>query len=47
MGGRAVGAVEVINDGRVWLAPDLTPAQQSALAAAAAALMIHRDLSRD
>ena len=47
LNGRAVGAVEVINDGRVWLAPDLTQEQQSALAASAAALMIYRDLRRD
>ena len=47
LNGRAVGAVEVINDGRVWMSPDLGPEQQSALAAGAAALMIYRDLRRD
>ncbi len=39
--GVAVAAVETLNRGRVWLAPDLDPATSGAAAAAAAALLFY------
>lgn len=41
-GGRAVGAVEVINAGRVFLDPALSDGDQGALAAASSALLLYR-----
>lgn len=42
--GDVVGAVEVINNGAVWLSPDLDLEQRRLLAAAAAALLLLEDL---
>jgi hypothetical protein len=41
--GDVIGAVEVINRGRVWMAPSLEGRDQQRLAAAAAALLLFRD----
>lgn len=41
---RDLAAVEVVNDGAVWLDPGLTPAERSPLAAATAALLLLEDL---
>jgi hypothetical protein len=41
--GNVVGAVEVINKGRVWLAPELSAGLQGPVAAAATALMLVPD----
>ena len=41
--GRAVGAVEVINMGTVWLSNSVTPETRSALAAASAVLLLYQD----
>lgn len=38
--GRTVAAVETVNRGRVWLAPDLDPSVRDQVAAAAAALLL-------
>jgi hypothetical protein len=43
-GPTAVGAVEVINHGAVWLSPGLDPAHRPVLAAASAALLLLEDL---
>jgi hypothetical protein len=40
--GRTIGAVEVLNGGRIWIDPALDGADQDALAASAAALLLHR-----
>jgi hypothetical protein len=42
-GGEVIGAVEVINRGRVWMVPSLDPGDQQRVAAAAAALLLFRD----
>jgi hypothetical protein len=42
--GRALAAVEVINQGAVWIDPAATPDLRGALAAASAALLLYRDL---
>ena len=42
--GRAVAAVEVINNGGVWLDPSLTSDERHALAAAATALLLRQEL---
>jgi hypothetical protein len=44
VGGRPVGAVEVINKGTVWLDTSRTPATRSALAAASAVLLLYQDV---
>lgn len=44
-GPRAVAAVEVINQGAVYLERGLAPDRRDALAAAAAALLLYRDIS--
>jgi hypothetical protein len=43
-GDEAVGAVEVINSGAVWLGENLGPERRRLLAASAAALLLHEDL---
>jgi hypothetical protein len=42
--GHVVGAVEVINNGAVWLRPDVDPDRRRLLAAAAAVLLLLEDL---
>lgn len=42
--GRTVAAVEVLNDGAVWLHPSIDPDVRAAVAAAAAALLLIADL---
>ena len=44
IGGRPVGAVEVINAGTVWLADSAGPETRSALAATAAVLLLYQDI---
>ncbi|MBU2552471.1 MAG: hypothetical protein KKB20_28930 [Proteobacteria bacterium] len=44
MDGQAVGAVEVINEGAVWLAPGQSEEGRSLLAAASASLLLYREL---
>lgn len=44
IGGRPVGAVEVINKGTVWLDGSETPEIRSALAATSAALLLYQDI---
>ena len=44
MDGQEVAAVEVINDGRIWIRSSLNAELRQALAAAAAALLLYRDL---
>ena len=44
--GRPVGAVEVLNEGAVWLPGGLSPAARRDLAAAAAALLLHQQIGR-
>ena len=44
LGGRPVGAVEVINTGTVWLHNSVTPETRSALAAASAVLLLYQDV---
>lgn len=43
-GGRAVAAVEVINDGAVWLSPGLDPALRTPVTAAISALLLFEEL---
>jgi hypothetical protein len=43
-GGRALAAVEVVNDGAVWLRPDLGAERRGMLAALAAALLLVEEL---
>jgi hypothetical protein len=43
-GGAAIGAVEVVNNGAVWLGPDLDTERRGLLAATAAALLLLEDL---
>jgi hypothetical protein len=43
-GGTIVGAVEVINQGGVWIVPEITGDRRTALAAASASLLLYRDL---
>ncbi|NQT53106.1 hypothetical protein HQ576_13695 [bacterium] len=45
-GGQTLGAVEVINAGAVWLVPSAPQPTRSALAAAASALLLYRDLRK-
>lgn len=42
--GRTLAAVEVINDGAVWLAPDLDPAWRGPVTSAIAALLLFEEL---
>ncbi len=42
--GETVAAVEIINRGAVWIHPAVEPEMRGALAAAAAALLLHQDL---
>jgi hypothetical protein len=42
--GETVAAVEIINRGAVWIHPGVAPEIRGALAAAAAALLLHQDL---
>jgi hypothetical protein len=42
--GEPIGAVEVINDGAVWLLPGAAPDWRSTMAAASAALLLYREL---
>ena len=44
IGGRPVGAVEVINAGSVWLDDSASPETRSALAATSAVLLLYQDL---
>lgn len=44
IGGRTVGAVEVINAGTVWLDDSLAPETRSALAAASAVMLLYQDI---
>ena len=44
IGGRPVGAVEVINQGTVWLDNSVTPEIRSALAATSAVLLLYQDI---
>ncbi len=44
IGGRLVGAVEVINKGTVWLYHSVTPETRSALAATSAVLLLYQDI---
>ena len=44
IGGRPVGAVEVINKGTVWLNDSVTPETRSALAATSAVLLLYQDI---
>ncbi|MBN2055175.1 hypothetical protein JW905_09650 [bacterium] len=44
MDGATIAAVEVINDGAVWLHPALSGEPRAAVAAAAAALLLYRDI---
>jgi hypothetical protein len=46
IGGRSVGAVEVINKGTVWLNNSATPETRSALAATSAVLLLYQDIKR-
>ena len=46
IGGRPVGAVEVINAGTVWLNNAVTPEIRSALAATSAVLLLHQDVKQ-
>lgn len=46
IGGRPVGAVEVINKGTVWLNDSVTPETRSALAATSAVLLLHQDIKK-
>lgn len=46
-GGNPLGAVEVINQGSVWLSPGQENQVRSALAGAAAAILLRMNLSRD
>lgn len=43
-GSQVLAAVEVINDGAVWIAPDLRPEHRAPLMAAIAALLLFEDL---
>ncbi|MFH0880733.1 MAG: hypothetical protein V2A34_13540 [Lentisphaerota bacterium] len=42
--GKEIGAVEVVNNGRLWVSPDLDEGLQSVLAASSASLLLYRDL---
>lgn len=42
-GERVVAAVETVNQGAVWLAPDLEPGEREALALAAGALLLYEE----
>ena len=44
--GRPVGAVEVMNNGTVWLDNAVTPETRSALAAASAVLLLYQDIQK-
>ena len=44
IGGRPVGAVEVINKGTVWLDNSVTPEIRSALAVTSAVLLLYQDI---
>jgi hypothetical protein len=44
IGGRPVGAVEVINSGTVWLNNSVTPGTRSALAATSAVLLMYQNV---
>ena len=46
-GSRLVAAVDLLNAGSVHFEPSLSPAQREPLAAAAAALLLYRDISQD
>lgn len=46
IGGRPVGAVEVINAGTVWLNNAVGPATRSALAATSAVLLMYQDIEQ-
>jgi len=45
--GRPVAAVQVINEGTVWISPALPRPQRDALAAAAAGLLLYQELAKD
>lgn len=45
--GRVVAAVETVNDGAVWLAPELTGETRTTFAAAAAALLLFERVATD
>lgn len=42
---QVIAAVEILNDGRVWISPDLTDSQQLVVAGAAAALLLRSSLA--
>lgn len=44
--GRTVAAVETLNDGAVWLAPDLAPELRGPVVAAASALLLFEELRK-
>ncbi len=44
LGGQPVGAVEVINEGAVWINPAAPPDHAAAMAATAAALLLHQNI---
>ncbi len=46
IGGRPVGAVEVINKGTVWLNNSVKPKTRSALAATSAVLLMYQDIKK-
>jgi hypothetical protein len=46
IGGRPVGAVEVINKGTVWLNNAVTPETRSVLAATSAVLLLYQDIKK-
>lgn len=46
IGGRSVGAVEVINTGTVWLSNSVTPETRSALAATSVIMLLYQDVQK-
>jgi hypothetical protein len=44
--GKTLAAVEVINNGAVWLAPDLDPALRGPVTAAIASLLLFEELRK-
>ena len=46
VGGRPVGAVEVINKGTVWLNNSVSPKVRSALAATSVIMLLYKDIKK-
>ena len=44
---KTIGAVQVINDGTIWVSESLAQSMQDALAGASASLLLYRDLKED